>query len=66
MKTLMLSPFEKACLLWVSRGKSVTEIASLEHKTVAEIERNLENVLVALEATSLQEALAKVQQTNAD
>ena len=32
MKTLMLSPLEKACLQWVSQGRTLVEIASLEGK----------------------------------
>ena len=55
----MLPPFEKACLLWVSQGKSVAEVALLEGKSAAEIERYIECALVSLEAKTIKEALEK-------
>ena len=59
MATRVLPPFEKACLLWVSQGKSVADVALLEGKSVAEIERYIERALVSLEAKTIEEALEK-------
>jgi len=59
MKEWILSPLEKTCLRWISRGRTVGEIASIEAKSVADIETCLQTALVALEATSITEALQK-------
>lgn len=59
MKTLMLSPLEKACLQWVSQGRTLVEIALLEGKSVIEIELCLGRALTALGAQSMKEALEK-------
>ncbi|MDH6268118.1 DNA-binding CsgD family transcriptional regulator [Rhizobium sp. SG_E_25_P2] len=59
MKEWRLSPFEKACLRWISRGRTVAEIAFIEGKNVADIESCLENALAALKAKSIKEALQK-------
>ncbi|MGG7582262.1 helix-turn-helix transcriptional regulator [Rhizobium sp. Nf11,1] len=59
MKTLMLSPLEKACLQWVSKGRTAVEIALLEGKSVIEIELCLGRALTALGAQSMMEALKK-------
>ena len=59
MKERILSPIEKTCLRWISRGRTVAEIASLEGKSVAFIENRLQNALVALKAKSIEEALQK-------
>lgn len=59
MKERILSPIEKTCLRWISRGRTVAEIASLEGKSVAFIENCLQNALVALKAKSIEEAVQK-------
>ncbi|WP_271044303.1 MULTISPECIES: LuxR family transcriptional regulator [Rhizobium/Agrobacterium group] len=59
MKEWILSPVEKACLRWISRGMTVAEIATLEGKSVAIIENCLQSALVALKAKSIEEALQK-------
>ncbi len=56
----MQSPLQKACLRWVSQGRTIAEISLLEGKTVAEIESCLQSALVALNAKSLAEALQKM------
>ncbi|UWU25700.1 helix-turn-helix transcriptional regulator (plasmid) [Rhizobium sp. CB3060] len=55
-----LSPIERSCLRWISLGWSVSEIALLEGKSEAEIRSHLNRALVRLGATSLREALAKL------
>lgn len=52
MTRRMLSPFERACLRWVSKGKTRTEIAQLEGKSENEIEGYLRSALISLEAKS--------------
>ncbi|AFL55222.1 MULTISPECIES: LuxR C-terminal-related transcriptional regulator [Sinorhizobium/Ensifer group] len=59
MKEWTLSPLEKTCLRWISRGRTVAEIASLEGKSVADIEGYLQRALAALEVRSTEEAIAK-------
>lgn len=66
MKTRMLSPLEKTCLRWVSRGKTHAEIALLEGKSVTEIELCLERVLVLLDAKSVEEAIVKAERSHPD
>lgn len=61
MKTWILSPFEKACLRWVSQRKTLSEIALLEGKSLIEIELCLERALVSLDAKSLEEAIEKAE-----
>lgn len=60
MKEWILSPLEKTCLRWISRGRTVAEIALLEGKSVADIESCLQSALVALDAKSIAEALQKM------
>jgi transcriptional regulator with XRE-family HTH domain len=55
----MLSPIEKACLLWISQGKSVGDIALLAGRPVAEIEIHLSDACASLEAVSLTDAVKK-------
>ncbi|CAN7655365.1 LuxR C-terminal-related transcriptional regulator [Pararhizobium sp. LjRoot238] len=62
----MLSPFEKSCLRWISRGRTIAEIALLEGKSVSEIEHYLERALVALEAKSIKEAIEKANLSQSD
>ncbi|PDT00329.1 LuxR family transcriptional regulator [Rhizobium chutanense] len=59
MKDRMLSPLEKTCLRWISRGRTIAEIALLEGKTVTEIEGYLQRALATLKAGSTEEALDK-------
>jgi len=44
----MLSPLERSCLKWLSEGRNVSAIASLEGKTVGEIDDCLTKVLATL------------------
>ncbi|WP_244656120.1 hypothetical protein [Rhizobium favelukesii] len=55
----MLSPFERTCLWWVSRGRTLAEIALIEGKNIAEIELYLERAVVSLNAGSIEQALEK-------
>ncbi|MCZ7448258.1 LuxR family transcriptional regulator [Rhizobium rhizogenes] len=55
----MLSPLENACLRWVSQDRTLAEIASLEGKTIIEIEQHLERAMILLDANSIKEALDK-------
>ncbi|WP_234905299.1 LuxR family transcriptional regulator [Rhizobium rhizogenes] len=55
----MLSPIERTCLRWVSRGKTLDEVALLEGKSVSEIEHHLARAIVALKTRSGEEALVK-------
>jgi DNA-binding CsgD family transcriptional regulator len=66
MKEWKLSPLEKTCLRWISRGRTLGEIASIEAKSVGDIESCLQNALVALEAKSITEALQKADLREAD
>lgn len=59
MKTLMFSPLDKACLQWVSQGRTLSEIALLEGKSVIEIELCIERAVGSLGARSVAEALEK-------
>ncbi|MGI8398197.1 LuxR C-terminal-related transcriptional regulator (plasmid) [Agrobacterium deltaense] len=59
MKEWILSPLEKTCLRWISQGRTVAEIASIEGRTGADIENCLQSSLVALKAKSIEEALQK-------
>jgi DNA-binding CsgD family transcriptional regulator len=59
MESSMLSPLERTCLRWVSRGKTLGQIALLEGKSADEIEHHLVRAIVALEARSIEEALLK-------
>lgn len=59
MKNQILSPLEKTCLRWISRGRTVGEIAALEGKAVAEIEKCLELALAHLDVHSIKEAIEK-------
>lgn len=60
MKLMMLSPLEKTCLQWISRGRTVAEIALLEGKSVGDIESYLQSAMVALDAKSIAQALRKM------
>jgi len=66
MKEWMLSPLEKSCLRWISRGRTVAEIASIEGKDIADIESCLQSALVALKAKSIEEALQKADLSESD
>lgn len=55
----MLSPIEKACLLWISQGKSVGDIALLAGRPVAEIDLHLTDACASLGAVSLTDAVEK-------
>nr|WP_064710648.1 LuxR C-terminal-related transcriptional regulator [Rhizobium bangladeshense] len=55
----ILSPFETVCLRWVSQGRTLAEVASIEGISVRQIERFLERALEVLGASSIQEALQK-------
>jgi DNA-binding CsgD family transcriptional regulator len=59
MENWTLSPFERTCLRWISRHRTVAEIALLEGKTVTDIENCLESALAAWNVRSLAEALEK-------
>ncbi|MGZ2461728.1 helix-turn-helix transcriptional regulator [Rhizobium anhuiense] len=60
MKEWILSPLERTCLRWISRGRNVDEIALIEGKSVVDIESFLESALVELKANSIKEALQNV------
>ncbi|NKM00998.1 LuxR family transcriptional regulator [Rhizobium leguminosarum bv. viciae] len=66
MKPSILSPLEKTCLRWISRGRTVAEIASIEGKSVADIESCLQSALGALKAKSIKEALQKADLSKSD
>lgn len=66
MKEWILSPLEKTCIRWISRGRTVAEIASLEGKSVVDIENCLRSALRTLEAKSIAEALQKANLPNPD
>lgn len=59
----MISPFEQACLRWVSQGRTLAEIALLEGKSVTEIENYLKSALISLDAKSIEDALQKANLT---
>ncbi|MGZ9724351.1 LuxR family transcriptional regulator [Rhizobium miluonense] len=60
MKTLMLSPLENTCIRWISRGRTIAEIALLQGKKVADIESCMQSALIALDAKSIAEAIQKM------
>ncbi|MDT4836992.1 hypothetical protein FQZ97_707120 [compost metagenome] len=62
----MLSPREKTCLRWIDRSRTVAEIASLESKSLADIESCLQSALAALKAKSVKEALQKADHSESD
>lgn len=64
MEFVLPGPLELACLRWLSRGKTLAEIALLQGKTVSEIAHHVERALAALNAKSAQEALAKAHLSN--
>ncbi|NTF91672.1 LuxR family transcriptional regulator [Agrobacterium rhizogenes] len=66
MKDSILSPLETTCLRWVSRGRTIIEIASLEGKSVTDIENCLQRAQLALEVKSTTEALQKAKLTAPD
>ncbi|MBY3171573.1 LuxR family transcriptional regulator [Rhizobium laguerreae] len=66
MRERILSPLEKTCLRWISGGRTVAEIASIEGKSVADIERCLQSAFVALKAKSIKEALQKADLSESD
>ncbi len=66
MKEWILSPLEKTSIRWISRGRTVAEIASLEGKSVVEIENCLRSALRTLEAKSIAEVLQKANLPNPD
>lgn len=55
----MLSPIEKACLLWISQGKSVRDIARLAGRRVTEIELHISDACASLGAVSLTDAVER-------
>ncbi|AVH45437.1 LuxR family transcriptional regulator [Agrobacterium tumefaciens] len=66
MKERILSPLEKTCLRWISRGRTVDEIASIEGRSVADIKSCLQSAFVALKAKSIREALQKANLSESD
>ena len=66
MNNQILSPLQKTCLRWISRGRTVGEIAVLEGKAVAEIERCLERALAQLNVRSIKEAVEKADRFGID
>jgi hypothetical protein len=66
MKIAILSPLERACLHWISRGWAVTDIALIEGKDTAEIEVCVERAVISLNAESLEQALEKAKLTRSD
>jgi DNA-binding CsgD family transcriptional regulator len=60
MNTFVLPPLEKACLRWISQGRTLAEIAQLEGRSVTEIELCVESILKSIGARSIEDALAKV------
>ena len=66
MTPYLLSPLETAILRWLSRGRSMSEIAALEGKSVLEIELCLNNALASLGTGSIREALVKAGLPEAD
>ncbi|MUZ74521.1 LuxR family transcriptional regulator [Agrobacterium vitis] len=55
----MLSPTERSCLRWLSKGRGIKEIARLEAKSVSEIEECLASAMASLEAKTIEDALRK-------
>lgn len=55
----MLSPLQKSCLRWLSKGRSIEDIARLEARSVNEIEDYLASAMASLEAATIEEALRK-------
>ncbi|NKL67517.1 hypothetical protein GFL96_37985 [Rhizobium leguminosarum bv. viciae] len=62
----MLSPFERTCLHWISRGWTVADIALIEGKNTAEIHACVERAVKSLDAESVEQALEKVKFTRSD
>ncbi|TAU96574.1 hypothetical protein ELI38_11760 [Rhizobium leguminosarum] len=66
MTTAMLSPIERTCLHWISRGWTVADIALIEGKGAAEIQACVERAVISLNAESLEQALEKAKLTRSD
>ncbi|PSH57008.1 hypothetical protein FY050_21765 [Phyllobacterium endophyticum] len=66
MNKRILSPHERSCLQWVSRGRSLSEIASLEGKSLEEVQTCLARALVTLGAISIDDALKKANLSGPD
>ncbi|MBX4892894.1 hypothetical protein J2J97_26455 (plasmid) [Rhizobium bangladeshense] len=66
MKIPMLSPSERTCLHWISRGWTLADIALIEGKGTAEIQACVERAVISLNAESLEQALEKAKLMRSD
>ena len=56
----MLPPLEIVCLRWISKGKSLQDIALLEGIEKSDVEMHLARAVSTLEVSSIEEANAKI------
>ncbi|AYG64146.1 hypothetical protein [Rhizobium jaguaris] len=63
MNVPTLCPLQSACLLWLSRGKTIKEIAHVEGQSVAVIERCLADTLAVLGVDTLEDAARIMQRS---
>ena len=62
----MLPPLEIVCLRWISKGKSLQDIALLEGIERRDVEMHLARALSTLEVGSVEEAIAKIALSQSD
>lgn len=55
----ILSTSEMIVLVWVSQHRTLAEIALIEERTVAEVERELTCALERLQASTVEDAMVK-------
>lgn len=60
MMIRLLAPLEIVCLRWVARGKTLTDIASIEGIYLIEARAHVERAVAALDAKSTAEAIARL------
>ncbi|AGS24554.1 hypothetical protein [Rhizobium etli] len=57
MNAPTLCPLQSACLLWLSRGKTIKEIADVEGQSVAVIERCIAGAMALLGVDNIEDAV---------
>ena len=57
MNVPTLCPLQLACLLWLSRGKTIKQIAQIEDQSVDMIKRCLADTLAVLGVDSIEDAI---------
>jgi DNA-binding CsgD family transcriptional regulator len=61
---MMLKSDEAVYLRWISQGRSITDIATIEQKTPEEIQQALDSIRRRLRAVSIVEVLETARSSN--